>query len=81
MQVTVNGLPGRPKGTLEQLVQGDMKKMGLKEEQAMDQKSWKKMIAGPTIAGKKMDSRENDDNDVDFYGYIALYAYIGVIQQ
>ena len=36
MQVTGNRLLGRPKGTLEQLVQGDMKKKGLKEERAMD---------------------------------------------
>ena len=39
MQVTGNRLLGRPKGTLEHLVQKDMKKKGLKEEQAMDQKS------------------------------------------
>ena len=38
MQVTGNRLPGRPKRTLEQLVQRDMKKKGLKEMQAMDQK-------------------------------------------
>ena len=30
MQVTGNRLPGRPKGTLKQLVQGDMKKKELK---------------------------------------------------
>ena len=30
------GLPGKPKKILEQLVQRDMKKKGLKEEQAMD---------------------------------------------
>ena len=53
MQVTGYRLPGRSKGTLEQLVQRDMKKMGLQEEQAMDQKSWKKLIKGQLIAGKK----------------------------
>ena len=53
MQVTGNRLPGRPKGTLDQLVQKDMKKKGLKEEQAMDRKSWKKLIKGPPIAGKE----------------------------
>ena len=42
MQVTGNRLPGRLKGTLEQLIQRDMKKKGLKEEQAMNRKSWKK---------------------------------------
>ena len=44
MQVTRNRLPGRPKGTLEQLVQEDMNKKQLKE--AMDQKIWKKLITG-----------------------------------
>ena len=39
MQVIGNRLPGRSKGTLEQLVQRDMKKKGLKEKQAMDRKS------------------------------------------
>ena len=39
MQVTGNKLPRRPKGRLEQLVQGDTKKKGLKEEQAMDRRS------------------------------------------
>ena len=36
VQVTGNRLPGRPRGRLERLVQRDMKKKGLKEEQAMD---------------------------------------------
>ena len=36
MEVTGNRLLGRPKGMLEPLVQEDMKKKGLKEEQAMD---------------------------------------------
>ena len=57
MQVTGNRLPGGPKGTWEQLVQRDMKKKGLKEEQAMDRKSWKKIITGPPITGKEKDSR------------------------
>ena len=35
MQMTGNRLPIRPKGTLEQLVQRDMKKKGLKEEPGM----------------------------------------------
>ena len=39
MQVTGNGLPGRPKGTWKQLVQRYLKKKGLKEGQAMDRKS------------------------------------------
>ena len=39
VQVTGNRLPGRTKGTLDQLVQEDMKKKGLKEEQAMDRKN------------------------------------------
>ena len=38
MEVIGNRLPGRPKGTLDQLVQRDMKKKGLKEEQATDRK-------------------------------------------
>ena len=38
MQVIENRLLRRPKGTLDQLVQRDMKKKGLKEEQAMDRK-------------------------------------------
>ena len=38
MQMTRKRLPGRPKGTLEQLLQRNMKKKGLKEEQAMDRK-------------------------------------------
>ena len=38
MQVTGNRLPGRTKGTLEKLVQGDLKGKGLKEEQALDRK-------------------------------------------
>ena len=57
MQVIGNRLPGRPKGTLDQLVQKNIKKKGLKEEQAMDQKSWKKLIKGPLIAGKEKDCR------------------------
>ena len=44
IQVIGNRLPGRPKGTLNQLVQKDMKKRGLKEEQAMDRKGWKGLI-------------------------------------
>ena len=55
MYVTGNRLPGRLKGTLEQLVQKDMKKKGLKEEQAMDQKHWKKLIKGPPITRKEKD--------------------------
>ena len=39
MQVIGNRLPERPKRTLDQLVQRDMKKKGLKEEKAMDRKS------------------------------------------
>ena len=39
MKMTGNRLPGRLKGMLEQLIQRDMKKKGLKEEQAMDRKS------------------------------------------
>ena len=39
VQVMGNRLPGRPKGTLDQLVQEDMRRKGLKEEQAVDQKS------------------------------------------
>ena len=57
VQVTGNRLPGRPKGTLDQLVQEDMKKKLLKEEQTMDRKSWKKLIRGPQIAGKEKDCR------------------------
>ena len=38
IQVIGNRQPGRPKGTLDQLVQKDMKKRGLKEEQAMERK-------------------------------------------
>ena len=57
VQVTGNRQPGRPRGTLEQLVQEDMKKKGLKEEQTMDRKSWKKLIRGPQIAGKEKDCR------------------------
>ena len=49
MQVQGNRLPER------QLVQGNMKKLGLKEEQAMDQKSLKRLIKGPPIAGKEKD--------------------------
>ena len=41
MQVIRNKLPGKPKITLDQLVQRDMKKKGLKEKQAMDQKKGK----------------------------------------
>ena len=37
MQVTGNRLPGRPKGTLEQLLQREVKRKGLMKEQAMDQ--------------------------------------------
>ena len=44
MQVTGNRLPERPKGTLDQLVQRDMKKRGLKEEQVMDRTTWKRLI-------------------------------------
>ena len=44
MQVAENRLPGKPKGTLDQLVQKDMKKRGLKEEQVMDRKTWKRLI-------------------------------------
>ena len=44
MHVIGNRLPGRPNGTLDQLVQRDMKKRGLKEEQAMDRKSWKRLV-------------------------------------
>ena len=39
IQVIGNRPPGRPKGILDQLVQRDMKKKGLKEEQTMDRKS------------------------------------------
>jgi len=53
MQVTGNRLPGRPKGTLEQLVQGDLKGKGLKEEQALDRKGWKRLIAGPQMSKRK----------------------------
>ena len=42
----VEKIPGRPKGTLEQLVQKDMKKRGLKEEQVMDRKTLKRLIKG-----------------------------------
>ena len=58
MQVTGNRLPGRPKETWEQLVQRDTKKKGLTEEQAMDQKSWKKLINCPPITGKEKDCRQ-----------------------
>ena len=44
IQVIGNRLPGKPKGTLDQLVQKDMKKRGLKEEQVMDRKTWKRLI-------------------------------------
>ena len=44
VQVIGNRLAGRPKGTLDQLVQKDMKKRGLKEEQVMDRKTWKRLI-------------------------------------
>ena len=46
IQVIGNRLAGRPKGTLDQLVhvQRDMKKRGLKEEQVMDRKTWKRLI-------------------------------------
>ena len=57
MQVIGNRLPGKPKRTLDQLVQRDMKKKGLKEEQAKDRKSWKKFIKGPPIEGKEKDGR------------------------
>ena len=57
VQVTGNRQPGRPRGTLDQLVQKDMKKKGLKEEQTMDRKSWKKLVKGPPIAGKEKDCR------------------------
>ena len=36
MQVTVNRLPGRPKGTLDQLVQKGMKKRGLLISRQLD---------------------------------------------
>ena len=54
MQVTGNGPPGRPKRTLKQLVQGDMKK-----EQALDQKGWKRLIAGPQMSERK-ERKERD---------------------
>ena len=44
IQVIGNRLPGRPKRTLDQLVHKDMKKRGLKEEQVMDRKTWKRLI-------------------------------------
>ena len=47
----------RKQKTNENVVQGDIKKKGLKEEQAMDQKSWKKLIAGPPITVKEKDCR------------------------
>ena len=47
IQVIGNRLPGRPKGTLDQLVQRDMKKRRLKEEQVMDRKTWKRLIKVP----------------------------------
>ena len=53
MQVTGNRLPGRLKGTWEQLEQGDMKGKGLKEEQALDRKGWKRLIAGPQMSERK----------------------------
>ena len=52
-----NRLPGRQKGTLDQLVQRDVKKKGLKEEQAMDRKNCKKFIKDPPTAGKEKDCR------------------------
>ena len=55
--MTGNRLTGKHKGTLDQLVQRDMKKKGLKEEQAMDRKSWKKLIKGLPITGKEKDCR------------------------
>ena len=58
MQVKGNRLPRRPKGMWEQLVQRDMKKKGLKKEQAMDRKIWKKLIKGPPIVGKEKDCRQ-----------------------
>ena len=76
IQVTGNRLPGRPKGTLEQLVQRDMKKKGLKEEQALDRKSWKNLIKGLPIAGKERTAGEKDDNEVDVYEYMGLYASV-----
>ena len=42
---------------MEQLVQRDVKKKRLKEEQAMDQKGWKKLIKGPPITWKEKDCR------------------------
>ena len=53
MQVIKNRRPGRPNGTLDQLVQRDMKKKGLKEEQAMYEKE--------RTAG------ENDDNENNLF--------------
>ena len=50
MKVIGNRLPERPKITLDQLVQRNMKKKRLKEEQAMDRKSWKKLIKGPPLS-------------------------------
>ena len=44
IQVIENRLPGKPKGTLDQLVKKDMKKRGLKEEQVIDRKTWKRLI-------------------------------------
>ena len=46
---------------------------GLKEEQTMDRKSWKKLIRGPQIAGEKKTAGENDDNEVDVYEYMGLF--------
>ena len=43
MLVTGKRLPGRPKGTWEQLVQRDMKKEGLKKEQATGSKKLEKV--------------------------------------
>ena len=43
MQVTGNKLLGRPKGTSDQFVQRHEKR-GLKEEQVMDRKTWKRLI-------------------------------------
>ena len=57
-QVQGNRLLGKSKKRLEQLMQGDMKKKGIKEEQAIDRKSWEKLIAGPPITGKEKDCRQ-----------------------
>ena len=41
-------------------MQGDLKGKGLKEEQALDRKGWKRLIAGPQMSKRKEEGEKRE---------------------